>query len=137
MPLGDFVQPGTIPKPLKFGRAGRFIFGAAALYFFTWMLVERPNLIDGNSINIGWLAGILFAFYYLPDLFIVGLSRSWGRWPQAAAVAIAMALLAADFAAYGSGWAPPLGWGVFILGIVFYGAIGPAFLVAAVLAVPG
>ncbi len=36
----------------------------------------------------------------------------------------AMVLLAVDFAAYGSSWAPPLGWGVFLFTTFFYGMIG-------------
>ena len=79
----------------------------------------------------------MFAFYYLPDMVVVGFSRQWGRKPQAVAVLIAIALLAVDLAAYGAGWAPPLGWGVYIFTAVFYGLIGVAFLMAAVLAVPG
>ena len=30
MPLGDFVEVGTIPKPLPIGRTGRLIAGAGA-----------------------------------------------------------------------------------------------------------
>ena len=29
MPLGDFAEAGTVPKPLPIGRIGRFVFGAA------------------------------------------------------------------------------------------------------------
>ncbi len=137
MTLGDFVQPGTIPKPLVIGRSGRLIFGFGALVFFAWMVIQRESVIGSDVPDLGWWIGGFFAFYYLPDLFIVGLSRPWGRWPQAAAVLIAIALLAADFAAYGTGWAPPLGWGVFIFTAFFYVVIGVAFLLAAFLAVPG
>ena len=68
---------------------------------------------------------------------MVGFSRPWGRRPQAAGLLIALALLVADFAAYGTGWAPPLGWGVFIFMAFFFSLIGVAFLAAAALAVPG
>ena len=56
---------------------------------------------------------------------------------QAAGLFIALAIVVADFVAYGTGWAPPLGWGVFIFTAFFFGLIGCAFLVAAALAVPG
>ena len=137
MPLGDFVQPGTLPKPLTIGRAGRLLFGVGALYYFAWLMFQREALIGTSGIDVGLLTGAFFALYYLPDLFIVGLSRQWGRWPQVAALAASAALLVADFAFYGAGWAPPLGWGVFILTVFFYGLIGVAFLLAAILAVPG
>ena len=137
MPLGDFVQPGTIPKPLTIGRAGRLLFGVGALYYFVWLLTQREALIWTTGIDVGLWIGVFFALYYLPDLFTVGFSRPWGRWPQATALGLAVGLLAAGFAAYGAGWAPPLGWGVFIFTAFFYGVIGVAFLLASVLAVPG
>ena len=137
MPLGAFVQPGTIPKPLKIGRAGRLIFGVGALYYFAWLIIGRESLIDPSSIDLGLWVDVFFAFYYLPDLFVVGLSRPWGRWPQAAALLISTALLVADFAAYGSGWGPPLAWAIYTFTAFFYGLIGVAFLLAAFLAVPG
>ena len=137
MPLGDFVAPGTLPKPRSIARTGRLIFGVAALYYLAWLVGERDSLINTSGIDVGLWAGVVFALYYLPDLFVVGLTRPRGRRPQAAALVIAIVLLAVDFAAYGSGWAPPLGWGVFLFTTFFYGMIGAAFLLAAALAVPG
>ena len=137
MPLGDFVAAGTIPKPLAIGRAGRLIFGVAALFYFAWLVIQRDALVGSDIPEPWWWVGFFFAFYYLPDLFVVGLARQWGRWPQIAGLLIGIALLAADILVYGSGWAPPLGWGVFILSTFFFGLIGVAFLVAAVLGVPG
>lgn len=137
MPLGDFVQPGTIPKPLPIGRAARLLFGVGALYYFAWLMFQREALIGTTGIDVGFWTGVFFALYYLPDLFVVGLSQPWGKWPQAAALAVSAVLLAAGLAFYGTGWAPPFGWWVFIFTASFYGLIGLAFLLAAVLAVPG
>ena len=143
MPLGDFVEPGTLPKPLPIGRAGRLIFGVGALFYFAWLVIQRDALLGSNIPELGWwvgvfgVFGVFFAFYYFPDLVIVGFSRPWGRWPQAAGLLIALALLVADFVVYGTGWAPPLAWGVFIFTAFYYSLIGVAFLVASVLAVPG
>ena len=78
-----------------------------------------------------------FAFWYLPDMVDVGLTRTWGRWPQAVAAGVALALVVADLVAYGSAWGPPLGWSLFMLTELFYGLIGVSFVLAAVLAVPG
>ena len=137
MPLGDFVEPGTIPKPLPIGRAGRLIFGVGALFYFALLMIHRDALLGTHVPELGWWVGVFFAFYYLPDLVVVGFSRPWGRWPQAAGLLIALVLLVADFMAYGTGWAPPLGWGVFIFTAFYFGLIGVAFIVAAALAVPG
>ncbi len=137
MPLGDFVEPGTLPKPLPIGRVGRFIFGVGALFYFAWLVIQRDALVGSNVPELGWWVGVFFAFYYFPDLVVVGFSRPWGRWPQAASVLIALVLLVANFAVYGTGWAPPLGWGVLVFMASFFGLIGVAFLVASVLAVPG
>ena len=132
-----FVEPGTLPKPLPIGRAGRLIFGVGALFYFAWLIIHQGALVGSNVPELGWWVGVFFAFYYLPDLFIVGLLRPRGRWPQAAGLVIALSLLVVDFAAYGTGWAPPLGWGVYIFTALFFGLIGVAFLFAAVLGVPG
>ena len=137
MPLGDFVEPGTIPKPLPIGRTGRFVFGVGALAFFVWLVIQRDALAGSSGLNLGLLVGVLFAFYYLPDLVIVGFTRPWGRWPQAAVLLIGLFLLTVDIVAYGTIWAPPLGWGVYIFSAFFFGLIGVAFFFAAVLRVPG
>ena len=137
MPLGDFVEPGTLPKPLPIGRTGRLLFGVGALFYFAWLVIHYDALVGTTLPDWGWWIGLFFAFYYFPDLVIVGFSRSWGRWPQAGALVVALGLLVADFAAYDTGWAPPLGWGVFIFMTFFYGLIGVAFVVASALAVPG
>ena len=43
MPLGDFLEPGTIAKPLPIGRSGRLIFGVGALVYFAWSIIERES----------------------------------------------------------------------------------------------
>ena len=98
---------------------------------------HRDALVGSNVPEVGWGVGVFFSLYYLPDLFVVGLLRPWGRWPQAVGVLIALVLLVVDFAAYGAGWAPPLGWGVYIFTAFFFGLIGVAFLFAAALRAPG
>ena len=87
MPLGDFVQPGTVPNPLAIGRTGRLLFGVGALFYVAWLIFERDALIWTSGIDLGLWIGILFALYYWPDLFVVELSQPWGRWPQAGAIA--------------------------------------------------
>ena len=51
MSLGGFVQPGTIPKPLAIGRAGRLLLGVGALFYVAWLIFERDALIWTSGID--------------------------------------------------------------------------------------
>ena len=137
MPLGDFQEAGTVPKPLPIGRVGRLVFGAGALFYFVWNIIQLSTRVSSDVPPVGYFVGVGFAFWYFSDLVVVGFSRGWGRWPQAAVLPFALALVVADLVAYGSAWGPPLGWGVFVFTELFFGYIGISFLLAAILAVPG
>ena len=137
MPLGDFQQAGTLPRPLVIGRLGRLAFGSGCLFFFVWLMMHRGHFVGSSVPEFGWWIGIFFAFYYLPDLVVVGLSLPWGRLAQLAAIIVAAVLFVANLAAYQSAWAPPLGWGLSTFTVVFYGSLGVSFLVASILSVPG
>jgi hypothetical protein len=137
MPLGDFVAPGTLPRPLFIGRAARLLFSVGALFYLVWLIIQRDELVESNGLHLGLWAGVALAFYYLPDLVVIGFSLPWGRWHQAGGLLIALTVLWGGFVAFGNVWAPPLGWGVLIFTAFYYGLIGVAFLPSAVLAVPG
>ena len=137
MPLGDFAEAGTIPKPLPIGRLGRLIFGAGTLFFSVFLIINRSDFTGSSVPEFYAWVGVFFALFYLPDLVVVGFSRQWGRWPQAAALLVALGLLVANFAAYGDGWAPPLGWGLLVFTAFFFAFIGISFVLAAIFAVPG
>ena len=137
MPLGDFAEAGTTPKPLPIGRMGRFVFGAAALFYFVWNIIQVSNRVSSDVPPIGFFVGVAVAWWYFSDLVVMGFSRQWGRWPQAAVLPFVLALVVADLLAYESGWGPPLGWGLFVFAEVFFGYIGLSFVMAAVFAVPG
>lgn len=137
MPVGDFVAPGSMAGPLPIGREARLLAGGGTLFYFVWLIINFAELVGSNAPDCGWWIGVGFAFWYLPDLVTVGFSRSWGRWPQAVALLLALALVMVDLVAYGSVWAPPLGWGVFSFTAFYYGLIGVSFILAAAFAVPG
>ena len=137
MPLGDFVEPGTIEKPLTIGRFGRFIFGLGTLLYLAWLIINSSEFVGSDLPNWYWWFGAGFAFWYFSDLVVVGFTRNWGRWPQVAVIPIALALVVSDLAAYGSAWGPPLGWGVFLFTTFYYGFIGVSFLLGGIFAVPG
>ena len=137
MPLGDFAEAGTIPRPLPIGRTARFLTGVGALFYFTWNIIQFSDRVGSDVPPVGYFVGVAVAWWYLSDLFVVGLSLRWGRWPQAAVILIAIALVVVDLVAYESGWGPPLGWGAFLLVELFFGYIGISFLLASAFAVPG
>ncbi len=137
MPLGDFQQTGTLPRPLVIGRLGRFAFGLGSLLFFVWLIIHRGSSVGSSVPELGWWVGVFFALYYLPDLVVVGLPLPRGRLAQLGALTIAAALIGADLAAYQSAWGPPLGWGVFTFTALFYGYLGVSFSMAAILSLSG
>lgn len=137
MPLGDFVEAGTIPRPLPIGRVARLVFGAGALFYFIWNITQYSDRVGSEIPEVGYWVGVGIAYWYFSDLVDVGFSRSWGRWPQAAIIPLAAALVVAGLVAYENAWDLPLSWGVFILVEIFFGFIALSFLLAGTLAVPG
>ena len=137
MPLGDFQDAGTLPKPLAIGRTGRFLAAAGTGFYFAWNIFQKSDWIDSGVLNAPEWIGVGFAFWYFADLVDVGLTRSWGRWPQAILLVAALLVLGAGAAAYRDAWTPPLAWFVFIMTELFYALLFVSFLLAALLAVPG
>ena len=137
MPLGDFAEPGTTPKPLAIGRGTRLVFGLALGAAFTWNLSSYADLTDSNfPLSTYWIA-VAAAWWYSRDLVTVGLGRRWGRRPQVAALLAVLALVAVDLVAYGEVWDLPLAWAVFLYTEVVLGLFAISFVLAAALAVPG
>ena len=139
LPLGDFTEAGTVPKPLPIRRAGRLAFGAFTIFVFSINLVGVRAFVStdfGNTISLYWIA-VFAAWWYFSDLVAVGFGKQWGRWPQVATFPVVLALIAANLAAYGSVWAPPLGRGIFIFTEFYFGYFSVSFLLAAIFAVPG
>ncbi len=139
MPLGDFAESGTTPRPLFIGRASRAGLGAFTLFVFIVNLIDYEALaisdISDPDVLYWFAAGI--SWWYFSDLVVVGFSRSWGRWPQVLVFPVALVLLVAGLVAYDSAWAPPLGWGVFAFTEFFFVALSISLLLAAAFAVPG
>ena len=139
MPLGDFAEPGTTPRPLAIGRGTRLVFGLALGAAFTWNLSSYADLTDSDlPISTYWLA-VGAAWWYSRDLALVGLGLGWGRRPrpQVAALLGALALVIVDLVAYGEVWDVPLAWGVFLYAESVLGFLALSFVLAAALAVPG
>ncbi len=137
MPLGDFAEAGTTPRPLPIGRTLRFIAGLGTGFYFVWNIIQFSGLVDADIPDAGYFVGVGFAWWYLSDAFVVGFGLRWGRKPQVAALVAAAILVLIDFAAYGEAWDLPLAWGLWVMVEFFYGFIALSFILAAVFAVPG
>jgi hypothetical protein len=81
--------------------------------------------------------GVAFSFFFFDQIFNVGFTRTWGRWPQAILVLLAVGAVVLDLSIYGSFWAPPLGLLVFLLLAYVTGHLGLSFILAGILAAPG
>ena len=76
MPLGDFAEPGTTPRPLAIGRATRLGFGVLLGFFSISNLVSYTELAGSDfPLNTYWLA-VGLAWWFSSDLFVVGLAAS-------------------------------------------------------------
>ena len=137
MPLGDFAEAGTTPKPLPIGRTARFLAGLGASFYFVWNILQFSDRVGLEVPAGGYFVGVVFAWWYLSDAVVVGFGQRWGRWPRLAVLPIAAVLVIADLVAYESAWGPPLGWGVFVMTEFWFAFIGPSFILAALFAVPG
>ena len=140
MPLGDFVEPGTTPRPLSVGRLVRLAFGLGLGFLFIRNFLDAYPAVVGRelaTIDVGYWVGVVVVVWFLPDLVTVGFSRTWGRRPQAAVAGAAATLVVVDLVAYGSLWGPPLGWAVFLFTQFAIGFFALSFLFAGVFAVPG
>ena len=157
MPPGDFVEPGTVQKPLLIGRVARLAFAAFTLFTFSLLLVSARVLVgtDGGDANVlyftdevvadAWVwfiwiwfvSSLAWAWWYFSDLVDIGFGKAWGRWPQIVFFPSVVVLLVIDLVVYGSAWEPLLGWGVFLFTEFFYGFIGLSFLLSAIFVSPG
>ncbi len=137
MPLGDFAEPGTTPRPLAIGRATRLGFGVLLGFFSILNLASYTELAGSDfPLNTYWLA-VGLAWWFSSDLFVVGFGRKWGRWPQVAVFPAVVALVVVDLVAYGEIWDRPLALAVFLYTEVVLGFFTVLFVLAAALAVPG
>lgn len=136
-----FEKPGTLPRPGPLGRGLRLALGIFLLYNFVIVLLHFEGLVrslEGWDVPGGnWWLGVALAFYFLSHLVSSTLGRDWGWWPQLVVGLLALAAVGLDWVIYGSLWAPPLGFLVFLFLAYFLGHVGIAFLVAGLFATPG
>ena len=137
MPLGDFAEPGTTPRPLVIGRVSRLGFGIVLGFAFTWNLLSYTDLTNSDfPLNTYWFA-VAVAWWFFADAVVVALGRRWGQWPRIAVLPVALALVLIDLVTYGEIWDVPLAWAVFLFTEFVLAFFTISFVVAATLAVPG
>src|SRR5215472_8783052 len=133
--------PEVLPAPRVIGRTVRIVISAVLLYSFVGLLRQAPDILaarSGWSIPRGsWWVGAIVFILALPMVFNTGFGRRWGRWPQLVYVLLLCGAALWDWLAYGSLWAPPLGFIVLLLFLYVFGHTGLSFLVAGVAATPG
>ncbi len=137
MPLGDFVEAGSAPRPLPIGRVTRFAFAIGAGFYFIWNILQYTERAGSDFPVNGYWIGVVFAWWYFSDLVVVGFGRRWGRRPKVAVLPVVLALVVTDLVAYGQIWDLPLAWGVFLSTEIVFGFFAISFFLAATFAVPG
>jgi hypothetical protein len=129
------------PAPRVIGRTLRIVVGAAFLYFFVGLIRQAPLIVAARSgwsvPRGGWWVVAILCILTLPMVVNTGFGRRWGRWPQVIYVLLLFGAALWDWLAYGSLWAPPLGFVVLLLFLYVFAHVGLSFLVAGIAATPG
>ena len=134
----ELVNAGTLVRPGPVGRFVRFGLGVLCLYGL-WVIVQSSEAIIAQPFSlldnlVVLIVGAGFVFNYVVN---IGFSKSWGRRPLIVALS-AMALAAATaFLSSGSLDSPVFGVPLILWLGYFYGHLGIAFVLAALIATPG
>jgi hypothetical protein len=129
--------PGTLPISGPIGRTVRLLAGIVLLFSSATVLVSYASYVGLGVPDNTWWLGSALSLFLLPRLVNVGFGRSWGRWPQAVVLLLAVVAVAFDLLRYGIFWGPPLGLLVYLLLVVVLGYFGLSFVLAAIFAVSG
>jgi hypothetical protein len=125
----------NMPGPI--GRVVRILAGIVFLALCFKTLTGYASFLGLDLPGRTWWIAAATSFYLLPVVVNTGLNRYWGRWPQAVVFLLVCTAVAFDFFLYESLWGPPLGLLVYLLVVFVLGALGLAFILAGILAVPG
>ncbi len=133
-----FEEQGSLRKPGLVGRAVRFVFGAWLLWALYTLLSGWSGLVDTTPpgrIDL-WLF-VVFAFWVTPYVVNIGFTQNWRRAPQVALAVLAAVALVIDLVLYGTWWAPPLGFLIWIWLVYLSAHLGISFVLSALVATPG
>ena len=138
----DLVRPGLA------GRGVRLILGVLLALWAAklsgqaaqWTGPAAP--LEWGWSSLGWV-GVAAMVWSQESFFTIGLNRPWGRKPQLAWAAIAVALALWNWSAGGfratggSWWGPPLGWWIYGTTLAMAILLSASFLLASLRATPG
>ena len=133
-----FVSAGTLARPGFRGRVLRVLVGIGVFFLF-YLSVDNYDFLIGYEFPtlIEIWVGALITFYYLSDVFNIGLNRRWGRWPQYIFCLVIIGGVFYHLFSSGSYWGPLAGWLIYLLVVGVSGFAVLAFFLAAILATPG
>ena len=134
----ELVDPGSLVRPGPFGRLVRFALGAACLYALWGIVGSAAATITQPFSSLGDLIVLkavpLFMFNYVVN---IGFSKSWGSRPLFASLAVLALLAGVGFLTSGGFDSPIIGLPLTLWLGYFYGHLGLAFIVSALIATPG
>lgn len=134
-----FEEQGALPRPGPIGRIVRLLLGLLLLQLLYALLTQGPRGMFDTSVPSHptfWLS-VAIAFYSIPYVVNIGLTRNWRRRPQFVIAALAGVLIVLDLALYGTWWGPPLGVFMFAWLVYWSAHFGLSFLLSGLIATPG
>ena len=140
----SFEAQGTLEPPRMIGRLVRFLSGVLVLWWFyseidvAWAFITGTRYMDAvPPQNALFYFAVLFTLWAFPHVINIGFTKSWGRAPQIAIVALAGVAILWGVLIFGSWWAPPLEILLLVWMIYTFGHLGISFIISSFIATPG
>jgi hypothetical protein len=134
----ELVEPGTLARPGPIGRLVRLALGVFCLYvlwelfyYWEWTTTQPISSLDNRLLVL--LAPLCIVNYVVN----IGFTKSWGYRPIISSMVILGALAGIAFVISGSFDSPILGIPLNLWLGYFYGHLGLAFVLSALIATPG
>lgn len=132
------VDAGTLARPGPVGRLVRMALGAFCLYVL-WELWRAAGTTTASPFSTldNRLLLILAPLYIINYVVNIGFSKSWGRRPLFASLAVLVVSACAAFLVSGTFDSPIFGLPLNLWLAYFYGHLGISFGISALIATPG
>ena len=134
----ELVDHGSLVRPGPVGRLVRFALGVVCLYAL-WDIVQYAEIMITQPFSsldnlVLLIVGPLCVFNYVVN---IGFSKSWGNRPLLTSLIVLLLSAGIAFLTSGSFDHPIFGVPLILWLMYFYGHLGIAFLLSAVIATPG